>query len=191
MRATTWNPLHGRTWNPWDEQASPGGSSGGAGAACAAGFGAIHHGNDIGGSLRMPAFANGVVTIKPTQGRVASFSPSATAERGVLATLMSTQGVIARSVADVRVGTQAISGEDPRDPWSVPVPWDGPPLVGPITVAVTRNGYGETVHPGIVAAIDRAAGCSTTPATGSSMRSPPRSWRPSAAGCRRASPSCS
>ena len=77
MRATTVNPLHGRTWNPWHPDASPGGSSGGAGVAAAAGFGPIHHGNDIGGSLRFPAFANGVATIKPTPGRVPAFNPSA------------------------------------------------------------------------------------------------------------------
>ena len=51
MRATTDNPLHGRTRNPWDPDASAGGSSGGAGSAAAAGFGPIHHGNDIGGCL--------------------------------------------------------------------------------------------------------------------------------------------
>jgi Asp-tRNA(Asn)/Glu-tRNA(Gln) amidotransferase A subunit family amidase len=56
MRATTDNPLHGRTFNPWHPEASPGGSSGGAGAA-AAGFGPIHHGNDI---LGLPA---GVVPV--------------------------------------------------------------------------------------------------------------------------------
>ena len=48
MRATTVNPLRGRTFNPWDAEASPGGSSGGGGAAAAAGFGPLHHGNDIG-----------------------------------------------------------------------------------------------------------------------------------------------
>ena len=56
--------------NPWHPEASPGGSSGGAGAAAAAGFGPIHHGNDIGGSLRFPAFTNGVTTLKPTPGRI-------------------------------------------------------------------------------------------------------------------------
>src|SRR4051794_36178853 len=55
MRITTDNPLHGRTVNPWDANASPGGSSGGAGVSAAAGFGPIHHGNDIAGSLRYPA----------------------------------------------------------------------------------------------------------------------------------------
>ena len=58
MRATTVNPLHGRTLNPWNPDASPGGSSGGAGVAAAARFGPIHHGNDIGGSLRYPALIN-------------------------------------------------------------------------------------------------------------------------------------
>ncbi|MFT4597702.1 MAG: amidase, partial [Paracrocinitomix sp.] len=54
MRATTDNPLRGRTFNPWEDLASPGGSSGGAGSACAAGIAPLNHGNDIGGSLRFP-----------------------------------------------------------------------------------------------------------------------------------------
>src|SRR5215831_6477956 len=101
MRATTVNLLHGRTWNPWHPDASPGGSSGGAGVAAAAGFGPIHHGNDIGGSLRFPAFTNGVTTLKPTPGRIPAFNPSATVERGMAAQLMSVQGTIARTVDDV------------------------------------------------------------------------------------------
>src|SRR5262249_30194065 len=98
MRATTDNPLRGRTVNPWHPEASPGGSSGGAGAAAAAGFGPIHHGNDIGGSLRFPSFACGVTSVKPTQGRVPAFNPTAPAERGMLAQLMSVQGAICREV---------------------------------------------------------------------------------------------
>jgi len=158
MRATTVNPLHGRTWNPWHPDASPGGSSGGAGAAAAAGFGPIHHGNDIGGSLRFPAFANGVATVKPTQGRIPAFNPSATAERGLLAQLTSVQGAIARSVADVRLATRVMSTGDPRDPWWIPAPFDGAPLARPVRVAVTRNGHGYPIHPGITELIDRAAG---------------------------------
>src|SRR5580765_5038784 len=113
MRATTDNPLHGRTYNPWHPDASPGGSSGGAGAAAAAGFGPIHHGNDIGGSLRFPAFANGVPTIKPTPGRIPAWNPSATAERGLLAQLMSVQGAICREVRDVRLATRVMAQGDP------------------------------------------------------------------------------
>src|SRR5262249_44760720 len=106
MRATTDNPLHGRTHNPWHPDASAGGSSGGAGAAAAAGFGPIHHGNDIGGSLRFPAFACGLATVKPTPGRVPAYNPSATTERGLLAQLMSVQGAICREVQDVRLATR-------------------------------------------------------------------------------------
>ncbi len=158
MRVTTVNPLHGRTWNPWHPDASPGGSSGGAGVAAAAGFGPIHHGNDIGGSLRFPAFANGVVTLKPTPGRVPAFNPSAAAERGLLAQLTSVQGAIARTVADVRLATRVMAAGDPRDPLWVPAPFDGEPLAKPIRVAVTQNGHGYPIHPGIGRLIDRAAG---------------------------------
>jgi amidase len=158
MRATTVNPLHGRTWNPWHPDASPGGSSGGAGASAAAGFGAIHHGNDIGGSLRFPAFANGVATIKPTTGRVPAFNPSATVERGLLAQLTSVQGAIARSVADVRLATRVMAGGDVRDPAWVPAPFDGEPLAKPIRVAFARDTHGYPIHPDIVRLMDRAAG---------------------------------
>jgi amidase len=157
MRVTTDNPLYGATINPWNRDASPGGSSGGAGVAAACGFGPIHHGNDIGGSLRLPAFANGVTTLKPTQGRIATYNATAAAERGLMATLMSSQGAITRSVADLRLATQVMSGSDHRDPWWVPAPWDGPAVSGPVTVAVTQHAYGSAIDPSIAAAIDRTA----------------------------------
>ena len=158
MRATTDNPLHGRTRNPWHADASPGGSSGGAGAAAAAGFGPIHHGNDIGGSLRFPAYACGVATVKPTPGRIAAYNPSATAERGMLAQLMSVQGAICREVRDVRLATQIMAQRDARDPWWMPVPFDGEPLTSPIRVAFTKNAHGYPIHPEITRALERVAG---------------------------------
>ena len=158
MRATTDNPLHGRTRNPWHPEASPGGSSGGAGAAAAAGFGPIHHGNDIGGSLRFPAFACGVATVKPTPGRVPAWNPSATAERGLLAQLMSVQGAICREVRDVRLATRIMAGRDARDPWWIPAPFDGEPLAKPIRVAFTKNAHGYPIHPEIAKALDKVAG---------------------------------
>jgi amidase len=157
MRLTTANPLHGRTWNPWHPDASPGGSSGGAGVAAAVGFGPIHHGNDIGGSLRFPAFTNGVTTLKPTPGRIPAFNPSATIERGLLAQLTSVQGAIARTVADVRLATRVMAAGDPRDPSWVPVPFETEPLPKPIRVAVTYNSHGYPMHPGIRGLIDRTA----------------------------------
>jgi amidase len=92
MRGFTDNPLHGLTRNPWDSAITCGGSSGGAGASMAIGIGAIAHGNDIGGSLRWPAYCNGIATIKQTQGRVPAFNPSAAAERPLIAQFMSAQG---------------------------------------------------------------------------------------------------
>jgi len=159
MRATTDNPLRGRTRNPWHADASPGGSSGGAGAAAAAGFGPIHHGNDIGGSLRFPAFACGVATVKPTQGRVPVFNSTATSERGLLAQLMSAQGAICREVRDVSLATRIMAQGDPRDPWWVPVPFDNWPATERPRIAVTRESHGYPLHADIDAAISRAADC--------------------------------
>jgi amidase len=158
MRATTDNPLRGRTRNPWHADASPGGSSGGAGAAAAAGFGPIHHGNDIGGSLRFPSFACGVTTVKPTQGRVPAFNPTAAGERGILAQLMSVQGAICREVRDVRLATRVMAQGDPRDPWWVPAPFDWPAEKRP-RIALTRESHGYPLHADIDAAITRAAEC--------------------------------
>jgi amidase len=158
MRATTDNPLHGPTRNPWDENASPGGSSGGAGAAAAAGFGPIHHGNDIGGSLRFPSFACGLCTVKPTLGRIPAYNPSQTAERGLLAQLMSVQGAICREVRDVRLATEIMAQGDPRDPWWAPVPFAGPAEARPIRVAFTRETHGYPMHPQIDARLREAAG---------------------------------
>jgi amidase len=158
MRFTTSNPIDGATRNPWHPDASPGGSSGGAGAATVAGFGPIHHGNDIAGSLRVPAWCNGVTTIKPSQGRLPAYNPTATAERGLLSSLMSAQGVLARTVADVRVATRAMAARDLRDPWWLPVPFDGPPLDPPLRVAVTTNPHGYPIDPRIAALVERAAG---------------------------------
>lgn len=158
MRGTTDNPLHGLTHSPWDERASPGGSSGGASSACAAGIGPIHHGNDIAGSLRIPASCCGLATVKSGLGRVPAFNPSAGAERLLLSQLMSVQGAICRETRDVRLATRVMANRDMRDPWWAPVPFDGPPLPKPIKVAVTKAAHGYPIHPEVAASIDRAAG---------------------------------
>ena len=136
MRWCTSNPLHGVTLNPWDNAVTPGGSSGGAAAAIAAGIGAIAHGNDLGGSLRYPAACCGVVSIRPSLGRVPAFNPSATAERPMISGLMSVQGPIARSVEDVRLGLHAMARGDNRDPLWVPAP-----AQKPLGDAALRIGY--------------------------------------------------
>src|SRR5215213_1872137 len=74
MRGQTENTLHGRTLNPWNRDVTCGGSSGGAGASLAVGIGVIGQGNDIGGSIRWPAYCNGTVGLRPSPGRVAAFN---------------------------------------------------------------------------------------------------------------------
>ncbi|AZV78762.1 amidase [Parasedimentitalea marina] len=156
FRADTDNPLFGRTYNPWSKHISPGGSSGGAGAAVMAGIGGLAHGNDIGGSLRFPAAANGAVTVKPGLGRVPAYNPSQTAERGMLAQSMSVQGLLTRSAADLHLSMPTMIAPDPRDPFHVPLPWRGAPLEGPLKVAFTKNTFGYDLHPEVEAALDDA-----------------------------------
>ncbi|MBY6200658.1 amidase family protein [Maritalea mobilis] len=157
FRADTDNPLYGRTYNPWGRHLSAGGSSGGAGSAVMAGIGPLAHGNDIGGSLRFPASANGAVTVKPGLGRVPAWNPSQTAERGLLAQSMSVQGLLARSAKDLDLSMPALIAPDARDPFHVPLPWRGASPVPPIKVAVTRDDFGFGLHPEVATAIDKAA----------------------------------
>lgn len=157
FRADTDNPLYGRTYNPWGRHISAGGSSGGAGSAVMAGIGALAHGNDIGGSLRFPASANGAVTVKPGLGRVPAWNPSQTTERGMLAQSMSVQGLIARNASDLHLSMPALIAPDPRDPFHVPLPWRGAPVDGPIRVAVSRDDFGFGMHPDVTTALDNAA----------------------------------
>ncbi len=157
FRADTDNPLYGRTYNPWGRHLSAGGSSGGAGSAVMAGIGALAHGNDIGGSLRFPASANGAVTVKPGLGRVPAWNPSQKAERGLLAQCMSVQGLITRNAADLDLSMPALIAPDARDPFHVPLPWRGEAIEAPIRVAVTRDDFGFGTHPDVTTAIDNAA----------------------------------
>ncbi|MGI9369311.1 MAG: amidase family protein [Ruegeria sp.] len=156
FRADTDNELYGRTYNPWGRHISPGGSSGGAGAAVMAGVGALAHGNDIGGSLRFPAAANGAVTVKPGLGRVPAWNPSQKAERGLLAQSMSVQGLITRTAQDLHLSMPSLIAPDPRDPFHVPVAWRGDDLDTPIKVAFTKNTFGYALHPEVEKALDTA-----------------------------------
>ena len=107
------NDLHGRTFNPWDEKRTPGGSSGGASSAVASGIMPLAHGNDIGGSIRYPAYACGVVGIWQTVGRVPNWYGPTDADEAPSVQSMLVQGPLARSVADLRLTLDAMSGFDP------------------------------------------------------------------------------
>ncbi|MDP6689343.1 MAG: amidase family protein [Alphaproteobacteria bacterium] len=157
LRWFTDNPLRGLTKNPWDDGITPGGSSGGAAAAVALGIGAIAHGNDLGGSLRYPAYACGLATIRPSFGRVPAYNPTGAEERPPTLQLMSVQGPIAREVRDVRLALGVMAQRDARDPWWVPAPLDGPRLATPIKVAVCKTPAGIACHEAVARAIDQAA----------------------------------
>jgi amidase len=120
----TTNQLHGDTKNPRDPGITPGGSSGGAGAAVAAGIGHIAHGTDIAGSIRYPAYACGVHGLRPTIGRIPAFNASSP-ERSIGPQISAVSGPLARTIRDLRIGLAAMSGADARDPWSVPAPLQG------------------------------------------------------------------
>jgi len=157
VRWFTENDLHGRTLNPWSRTHTPGGSSGGASAAVAAGMGAIAHGNDLAGSVRYPAYCTGVCGLRPSFGRVPAFLPSAQEERPMSMAMMSVQGPLARHVADLRLALQAMSQGDARDPWWVPAPLAGPALPRPLRVAMTVNCGGAPADPAVTAAVRQAA----------------------------------
>jgi amidase len=121
----TTNLMHGDTKNPRDPGITPGGSSGGAGAAVAAGIGHIAHGTDIAGSIRYPAYACGVHGLRPTLGRVPAFN-AALPERTIGPQISAVSGPLARTIGDLRIALAAMSGRDVRDPWWVPAPLEGP-----------------------------------------------------------------
>ena len=112
--ANTFNGVFGATRNPWDLSRSAAGSSGGAAAALATGTAWLAHGSDMGGSLRNPASFCGIVGMRPSIGRVAH-TPVAKIDRN-----LGVQGPMGRNVEDVALLLDAMSGEHPADPLSLP-----------------------------------------------------------------------
>ncbi len=112
-KGVTDSPLTGITRNPWDLTRTPGGSSGGAAAACAAGMGALHVGSDGGGSIRIPSGFSGIFGLKPSFGRVPVFpaSPFGT---------ISHIGPITRTVADAALMLRVMAEPDWRDWFALP-----------------------------------------------------------------------
>ncbi|MBR7978986.1 amidase family protein [Burkholderia cenocepacia] len=154
LRWFTSNLVHGHTRNPRNPSLTPGGSSGGAAAAVAAGISPLAVGTDIGGSVRYPAYACGVHGIRPSLGRVPAFNASSP-ERAIGAQLMSTAGPIARTIDDLSLALRAFSAPDPRDPWHVAVPFDGPEVAKRAVLCVRPRGL--AVVPEVEAALRDAA----------------------------------
>jgi len=163
LRVHTVSALHGVTRNPFDGTKTAGGSSGGEGAALATGMSPLGLGNDIGGSLRNPAYCCGIASIKPTAHRIPS-AGSTDLQQPVLASqLMSVEGTMARHVADVRTAFKVVAGPHPRDPFCVPAPFDGPALARPVRVALVPEPPGGSTTSSISASV-RAAGDALTDA---------------------------
>ena len=156
LRISTDNPLHGLTRNPWHPERTAGGSSGGEGSAIASGMSPLGLGNDIGGSVRNPAFCCGITAIKPTHGRLPAFSVFEHDQNPALSSqIMLTDGPMARSVSDLRTAMGILNGRDIRDPRSVDVPLDGPDAKR--QAAVVKHIPGVDCHPSVIEGIERAA----------------------------------
>jgi len=157
LRLHTVSSLHGLTRNPWHPNRTAGGSSGGEAAALASGMSPIGLGNDIGGSLRNPANACGITSIKPTTNRVPFASLVPVEDNGLAFHLMATDGPMARHVADLRVALSIIAGPHRRDPYCVPAPLAHADAAAPVRIAVVAAPPGGHTDPAI-AAIVRSAG---------------------------------
>lgn len=148
------NPIFGRTNNPWDLERTPGGSSGGAAAALAAGMTPFDIGTDLSGSIRIPAHFCGLFGLKPTENRVslAGLIPGLPPTPSIR--IMSCIGPMARTVEDLALLYSIIAGPDGRDTEVKPVPVEGLP---PVELKQLRIAFTPT-FPGLpVAAEIRSA----------------------------------
>ena len=149
---STFHPL---SRNPWDLSKGPGGSSAGGGAAAAAGYGPLHIGTDIGGSLRLPASWCGIFSLKPSLGRI-PIDPPYTGRAA---------GPMTRTVADAALMMQVLSQPDPRDSMALPwqnIAWDqfdaGVEKLRGLRIGLLLDaGCGLPVEPEVRAAVLRAA----------------------------------
>lgn len=135
--------------NPWDVAMTPGGSSAGAASAAAAGYGPLHLGTDIGGSIRLPAGWCGLVGLKPSHGRV----PIKPGYAGRVA------GPLTRTVADTALMLAVLSQPDARDPTQLPPGFVQRPLeLRGLRIGLLMDaGWGEAVQPEVAAAVTAAA----------------------------------
>jgi len=152
MLGSSQSSFHQITRNPWDPTRTPGGSSSGAAAAAAAGYGPLHLGTDIGGSVRQPAGWNAVVGLKPTFGRVPVDPPF----------LGRVIGPMTRTVADTALLMSIIAVPDTRDHLALPaLPTEWPDRPGEVPGLrlglLTDIGTGLPVDPEISAAVEAAA----------------------------------
>ena len=155
MLSSGLSTFHALARNPWDLSKTPGGSSAGAGAAAAAGYGPLHVGTDIGGSLRLPAGWCGIFSLKPSLGRI-PIDPPYTGRAA---------GPMTRTVADAALMMQVLSLPDAHDSMSLPyqhIAWDqfdrGSERLRGLRIGLLIDaGCGLPVEPEVRAAVEAAA----------------------------------
>ncbi len=155
MLSSGLSSYHALARNPWDLRKTPGGSSAGAGAAAAAGYGPLHVGTDIGGSLRLPAGWCGIFTLKPSLGRI-PIDPPYTGRAA---------GPMTRTVGDAALFMQVLSRPDTRDSMSLPwqdIDWArfeaGVDRLRGLRIGLLLEaGCGLAVEPEITRAVEAAA----------------------------------
>lgn len=158
LKAVTESALWGASRNPWDTERTPGGSSGGSGAAVAAGIVPMAGANDGGGSIRIPAAYNGLFGLKPSRGRI-SVGPYA----GEAWTGASTDHVVSRTVRDSAAMLDVLSGPASGDPFTIPqpsAPWADLMQQSPGRLKIgvfTSSPYDTEVAPECVAAVEETA----------------------------------
>ena len=158
LKAVTESTLWGPTRNPWNPDLTPGGSSGGSGAAVAAGIVPMAGANDGGGSIRIPAAYNGLFGLKPSRGRISAGPAVGEAWTGA-----STDHVVSRTVRDSAAMLDVLSGPGSGDPFVIPAP-EAPyaelmqRAPGSLRIGVfTSSPYQTGVAPECVAAVEETA----------------------------------
>jgi aspartyl-tRNA(Asn)/glutamyl-tRNA(Gln) amidotransferase subunit A len=154
MLSSGLSSFHALSRNPWDPSRTPGGSSAGAGAAAAAGYGPLHLGTDIGGSLRLPAGWCGIFTLKPSFGRIPIDPPY----------IGRVAGPMTRTVMDAALMMRSLARPDERDFTSLPpadIDWDALDIdLSGLRIGLQLGpGCGMAVSPDVRDAVTSAARC--------------------------------
>ena len=171
-RWETTNDFYGATVNPWNAALTPGGSSGGAAASVAAGINPLSTGTDLGGSLRQPAQACGVASMRPGRGRVPDWNCTDPAEPGIGFQLMNVNGLIARSVRDLDLGLRAMVRGSWQDPWWAPAPLEPMPTgTHPIALVVDPGGSEMTAQ--VLDGVEQAGAMLSSAGYGVDIKNPP------------------
>lgn len=174
------NPIFGRSSNPWDPTRTPGGSSGGAAAAVAAGMTPLEIGSDLAGSIRLPAHFCGVYGLKSTEHRVPATGFLRPPEGGTRPVrIMGSHGPLARSLGDLELALSIIAGPDGQDGDVPPVPLGSRsrrPLAD-FRLAVAPTLPGATIEPAVRHQVERVAAAASDAGAKVEERLPDVDWR--------------